>query len=135
MIRRPPRSTRTDTLFPYTTLFRSVSPVLQIYAPVKLLANQLENLFDSPVRFREVDAACANPLLAIPQSMICDFEIQVGNLGRASRCREYLGYEQPGLYTARISRDDSDIGAREQQLASEHTVKGRLEVEGVGWAE
>src|SRR3546814_15995460 len=26
MIRRPPRSTRTDTLFPYTTLFRSVAP-------------------------------------------------------------------------------------------------------------
>src|SRR3546814_1745574 len=25
MIRRPPRSTRTDTLFPYTTLFRSIS--------------------------------------------------------------------------------------------------------------
>src|SRR3546814_16151533 len=27
MIRRPPRSTRTDTLFPYTTLFRSKSVV------------------------------------------------------------------------------------------------------------
>src|SRR3546814_5654388 len=27
MIRRPPRSTRTDTLFPYTTLFRSPGPV------------------------------------------------------------------------------------------------------------
>src|SRR3546814_6461376 len=26
MIRRPPRSTRTDTLFPYTTLFRSRTP-------------------------------------------------------------------------------------------------------------
>src|SRR3546814_2010273 len=26
MIRRPPRSTRTDTLFPYTTLFRSQTP-------------------------------------------------------------------------------------------------------------
>src|SRR3546814_16671325 len=26
MIRRPPRSTRTDTLFPYTTLFRSAQP-------------------------------------------------------------------------------------------------------------
>src|SRR3546814_3584717 len=25
MIRRPPRSTRTDTLFPYTTLFRSIT--------------------------------------------------------------------------------------------------------------
>src|SRR3546814_8826566 len=29
MIRRPPRSTRTDTLFPYTTLFRSF---LAVYA-------------------------------------------------------------------------------------------------------
>src|SRR3546814_16295351 len=28
MIRRPPRSTRTDTLFPYTTLFRSPSKVV-----------------------------------------------------------------------------------------------------------
>src|SRR3546814_8088951 len=27
MIRRPPRSTRTDTLFPYTTLFRSPPPL------------------------------------------------------------------------------------------------------------
>src|SRR3546814_16088646 len=27
MIRRPPRSTRTDTLFPYTTLFRSGFPL------------------------------------------------------------------------------------------------------------
>src|SRR3546814_1422336 len=31
MIRRPPRSTRTDTLFPYTTLFRSVGlPAFQL---------------------------------------------------------------------------------------------------------
>src|SRR3546814_1532782 len=35
MIRRPPRSTRTDTLFPYTTLFRSVGGVAPTYgAPV-----------------------------------------------------------------------------------------------------
>src|SRR3546814_2139092 len=32
MIRRPPRSTRTDTLFPYTTLFRSLTDVLAGYA-------------------------------------------------------------------------------------------------------
>src|SRR3546814_16907585 len=30
MIRRPPRSTRTDTLFPYTTLFRSTKAMLRI---------------------------------------------------------------------------------------------------------
>src|SRR3546814_14876804 len=31
MIRRPPRSTRTDTLFPYTTLFRSPAQVLALH--------------------------------------------------------------------------------------------------------
>src|SRR3546814_13022970 len=31
MIRRPPRSTRTDTRFPYTTLFRSFFPALLTY--------------------------------------------------------------------------------------------------------
>src|SRR3546814_14902031 len=47
MIRRPPRSTRTDTLFPYTTLFRSdverpprrrlqQRPALHLHQPVPL---------------------------------------------------------------------------------------------------
>src|SRR3546814_3088821 len=45
MIRRPPRSTRTDTLFPYTTLFRSLAlDSLDVtcdgaQAPGKLLVN------------------------------------------------------------------------------------------------
>src|SRR3546814_3898982 len=33
MIRRPPRSTRTDTLFPYTTLFRSLAIVFAVTDP------------------------------------------------------------------------------------------------------
>src|SRR3546814_18057418 len=33
MIRRPPRSTRTDTLFPYTTLFRSHPPSCNRFSP------------------------------------------------------------------------------------------------------
>src|SRR3546814_6025942 len=33
MIRRPPRSTRTDTLFPYTTLFRSVGVEVFLQEP------------------------------------------------------------------------------------------------------
>src|SRR3546814_1693608 len=32
MIRRPPRSTRTDTLFPYTTLFRSLYDIDAVWA-------------------------------------------------------------------------------------------------------
>src|SRR3546814_15640373 len=44
MIRRPPRSTRTDTLFPYTTLFRSH---VHEHGPVdldRLGADQLDDL-------------------------------------------------------------------------------------------
>src|SRR3546814_13072052 len=33
MIRRPPRATRTDTLFPYTTLFRSMMSTNNILSP------------------------------------------------------------------------------------------------------
>src|SRR3546814_12150030 len=39
MIRRPPRSTRTDTLFPYTTLFRSVGVGEGTEERVEKLAN------------------------------------------------------------------------------------------------
>src|SRR3546814_11311404 len=42
MIRRPPRSTRTDTLFPYTTLFRSAwrsAPVTSWLAPVDAIGS------------------------------------------------------------------------------------------------
>src|SRR3546814_10568608 len=39
MIRRPPRSTRTDTLFPYTTLFRSA--VLALFPNMSFLINQM----------------------------------------------------------------------------------------------
>src|SRR3546814_13801305 len=53
MIRRPPRSTRTDTLFPYTTLFRSIDPIVlaRFVRPIfiaehhdRAFANQLANL-------------------------------------------------------------------------------------------
>src|SRR3546814_1337092 len=41
MIRRPPRSTRTDTLFPYTTLFRSCLTVLhRILSQIDRLPDQ-----------------------------------------------------------------------------------------------
>src|SRR3546814_16277053 len=47
MIRRPPRSTRTDTLFPYTTLFRSAD-VVELY-------NQASRMFaPEGMRVREL---------------------------------------------------------------------------------
>src|SRR3546814_8213016 len=37
MIRRPPRSTRTDTLFPYTTLFRSLRLLRELLHDLRAL--------------------------------------------------------------------------------------------------
>src|SRR3546814_9189021 len=39
MIRRPPRSTRTDTLLPYTTLFRS--ELVRVVEPLPVVADAL----------------------------------------------------------------------------------------------
>src|SRR3546814_11089836 len=54
MIRRPPRSTRTDTLFPYTTLFRSELQHLALAAGKRLEPGAKGSelillLFQSPV--------------------------------------------------------------------------------------
>src|SRR3546814_12441031 len=48
MTRRPPRSTRTYTLFPYTTLFRSDRDhLVRVHAAVRLLAEEaLHRLID-----------------------------------------------------------------------------------------
>src|SRR3546814_7218735 len=46
MMRRPPRSTRTDTLFPYTTLFRSE----QLHAGVAVFDAGLDRIVDDPDR-------------------------------------------------------------------------------------
>src|SRR3546814_8127821 len=45
MIRRPPRSTRTDTLFPYTTLFRSLQG--KTIAPVQEMCGKLKAALDA----------------------------------------------------------------------------------------
>src|SRR3546814_12658717 len=41
MIRRPPRSTRTDTLFPYTTLFRSLRAIFSGFVTALVAAAML----------------------------------------------------------------------------------------------
>src|SRR3546814_18545908 len=48
MIRRPPRSTRTDTLFPYTTLFRSAEGVRNFTQCDSLLLGSLSGAHTVP---------------------------------------------------------------------------------------
>src|SRR3546814_3737557 len=57
MIRRPPRSTRTDTLFPYTTLFRSEARRDIASARIDLLLSRAvdhADAHDSSVRDRNI---------------------------------------------------------------------------------
>src|SRR3546814_16666730 len=60
MIRRPPRSTRTDTLFPYTTLFRSDPIVGSVSSSLELREREnmiiLKRVLLSH-RLRELDAS------------------------------------------------------------------------------
>src|SRR3546814_10087685 len=59
MIRRPPRSTRTDTLFPYTTLFRSLEVIgkaageLEHRLGGRVVADQLGGAFPADFDARE----------------------------------------------------------------------------------
>src|SRR3546814_2666502 len=53
MIRRPPRSTRTDTLFPYTTFFRSIAGTAD---EVSAIITDHHHVHDGAVRMRFVVA-------------------------------------------------------------------------------
>src|SRR3546814_8918525 len=61
MIRRPPRSTRTDTLFPYTTLFRSYEALPpDVQKIVQETANKIERESFAAYLQGEVDKASEN---------------------------------------------------------------------------
>src|SRR3546814_17830575 len=77
MIRRPPRSTRTDTLFPYTTLFRSFG--------LSLLTDQIDEIkaiFTNP----EVDTLL-DQILRLDIRISCTEAIGLG-IGRYMLTRE-----------------------------------------------
>src|SRR3546814_14922882 len=54
MLRRPPRSTRTDTLFPYTTLFRSRGESVEITGHADRIGSDADNDRLSAARARNV---------------------------------------------------------------------------------
>src|SRR3546814_668175 len=64
MIRRPPRSTRTDTLFPYTTLFRSSDRHLKAAGPRAAAHMSLHRQSQCQRAHRQEEAdSCCSPLL------------------------------------------------------------------------
>src|SRR3546814_19787075 len=104
MIRLPPRSTRTDTLFPYTTLVRSPSDISRTKPLVRLILNQIgrrltEKLDADPTQGRkhqllmmldEFVALGRLDFFETSLAFMAGYGIRVYQLGRAS-CRERVG--------------------------------------------
>src|SRR3546814_4571773 len=99
MIRRPPRSTRTDTLFPYTTLFRSADAAADLSAQIFGKANadchlaaargQLLQIATSELAFQygispnvrhghATNENCLNPAIIIGEQRLFDERRQIG---------------------------------------------------------
>src|SRR3546814_1572477 len=101
MSRRPPRSTRTDTLFPYTTLCRSAAQSEAVHLDRQ--ERQQRRLAQQLGAILEADAARAGgigverPEVAMHQNAVADVLHQTaevvaagGRLGGAARCRRGL---------------------------------------------
>src|SRR3546814_1220783 len=99
MIRRPPRSTRTDTLFPYTTLFRSL--MRESRQATRLARARL----DPEVRMR-IEETERNPLRQ-GEERIEHFE---HDLHEVLETQGILPHEI--MVTERLARDDRFIASR-----------------------
>src|SRR3546814_19237766 len=98
MIRRPPRSTRTDTLFPYTTLFRS-----EIEAAGFLIAEPC----GSELHICEMNVHPAHQRRGIGAGMIRASKIDARNCGfKALTLTTYRDLAWNGPFYARLGFDE-----------------------------
>src|SRR3546814_5202123 len=116
MIRRPPRSTRTDTLFPYTTLFRSPpgekSTALVTPAGHARLKSELDDLWR--VRRPEVVRALAAAAAEGDRSENAEYTYRKKQLGEIDRRVRYLSKR---LETLRVV----DAAPADRGRSEEHT--------------
>src|SRR3546814_2166150 len=99
MIRRPPRSTRTDTLFPYTTLFRSDHAI----TPDPLLLYEIE-ILRLPLATR-FGGSAGNGAINLIDSKVPK-ALPVGGLSGATEVRFVTGDEEKTL----VGRVTAGIG-------------------------
>src|SRR3546814_19182913 len=80
MIRRPPRSTRTDTLFPYTTLFRSA---VRISGGVA--GNVIPDACEVEVNYRFAPSRDAEEATRVVRDVFAGFDVEVVDLAEGAR--------------------------------------------------
>src|SRR3546814_16248033 len=79
MIRRPPRSTRTDTLFPYTTLFRSLRLKLSLKPSLELALGRSADLRRGGLAILEKDHGGDNANAIFGRGVRMIVNIQLGD--------------------------------------------------------
>src|SRR3546814_7946401 len=115
MIRRPPISTRTDTLFPDTTLFRSsVSPPVTDRNEFNHPPRRLQALRSDPRRRRDRPGGRSGRVRDHPRAE------RVGQDHPAQHDRRPRPPD-PGADLARRARRNLDQGGRAQRRSEEHT--------------
>src|SRR3546814_20364836 len=114
MIRRPPRSTRTDTLFPYTTLFRSPLVDQRLGEDVReLLLGITQDIDGKEARLLERLQA-EGPAVEAEQDQ-----------GRIERYRiERVGGASQQHAVARARGDDGDVGGEAAHKVTTHQRGG-----------
>src|SRR3546814_9760725 len=108
MVPRPPRSTRTDTLFPYTTLFRSLGEPTLDPQPLAQTAAELLLLKHTDV---DADAATHDPLWQM----------------FLARCRNTLPAMEPRIAALRrhvLTHDDATLAPLAAALALQGFATG-----------
>src|SRR3546814_12169511 len=111
MLRRPPRSTRTDTLVPYTTLFRSLGRDADRLA---LFADRVDQRLHRPNRALAVGAVDEDG--AAPFHQLAE-DRDVANLllpHRAHVTADELGEDHPVRLALMV--EDKDAGARRPEM-------------------
>src|SRR3546814_3131293 len=109
MIRRPPRSTRTDTLFPYTTLFRSLRQAAVEHGDL-LMAEIAEG---PPDARRAEDAA-----LVVDHEAQAVAEAELAHLRREDvRRRQHVGQRAGGILD-RVDVEEHGAGGSEEHTSA-----------------
>src|SRR3546814_7588662 len=97
MTRRPPRSTRTDTLFPYTTLFRSVRNVSrELIAILNLMGANEPQVLTKVVLPSAVTWVFAGLRISVPYALIGAIVGELMASNRGLRSEEHTS-ELPSL--------------------------------------
>src|SRR3546814_7980065 len=108
MIRRPPRSTRTDTLFPYTTLFRSYEHAKELEKKEKLT---FVHPFDDPDVIAGQGTVGMEILRQHPGPIDAIF-VAIGGGGLISGVAAYVKQLRPEIKIIGVQTVDSDAMVR-----------------------